>query len=363
MDAIVKIGECEMLAAALAIVIWIVRSGGTRDISLRADNQNVFHWVRKVKANHGKANRIIKFVIDLSTKRDIEAVSQYLRIAHYISADGLGGPGNYGSVTPREDDAGGVHAEWIHALNVTIDNADGPLRITQIRGQVIGFLRDRNNNVCEWRPGCYTTDGLLWNWGSPCWAFGTLRPSIRSLVDLRVQERTVHYDIFVLIGRAYAQLQIDDFKRDERYIIPRYAISITPSWVQDRRLPGDFWTRRRLLDSAGLGDVCSAQWRAYGRGPADSHFDFPPFARDIRVLHHGYADDGLPGADDPVGVTRVTGIPNSIGRKVTIRAGAETTRVSRFPNFPMPDTAAFRGANAHWPLISHGVRIPYISDK
>ena len=57
----------------------------------------------------------------------------------------------------------------------------------------------------------------------------------------------------------------------------------------------------------------------YGCGVADSHFDFGPFARDIRVLRNGYTDDGIQCADGPVAVSRVVGIPNPIGRKAVIR--------------------------------------------
>ena len=329
-------------------------------------NRNVFRWLKKGKANHGKASRILKFAMDFVIKHNIEVVPQYLRSAHNISADGL----------TRWDESGimdwlrqermtqvGVTAEWMHALNDTIDDLGDPRFITQIRGRMVGFLRDSNNKVCEWRPGCYTTAAILWNWGSPCWAYGILRPTIQSLVDFHVQERATRDDIFGLIGCAYSQLEIDDFKRDVRHIVPRYAILITPSWAHDLRQPGNFWTCQRLLDSAGLGGVCSAQWWVYGCGPTDSHFDFSPFTRDVRVLHHGYANAGLPCADDPVGVTRVMGIPNSSGRKVTIRADPETVRMCRFPHFPMPGAAVVRGVNAHWPLVSPEMRIPYICEK
>ena len=63
-DATLKIGECAMLTAALSIIMRSARGRGTRNIILRADNQNAPHWIRKGKAKHGNANRILKFVID-----------------------------------------------------------------------------------------------------------------------------------------------------------------------------------------------------------------------------------------------------------------------------------------------------------
>ena len=112
-----------------------------------------------------------------------------------------------------------------------------------------------------------------------------------------------------------------------------------------------------------MGDVCSAQWWIYGFGPTDSHFDCAPFARDISVLHNGYADAGPPGADDPVGATRVTGIPNPNGRKATIRTNADFTRLSRISHCHMPGASVFRGTNAHWPVVSHELRAQYIFQK
>ena len=54
-DIVLKIGECEMLAAALAIVIWGIKDGVTRNIILCADNRNVLHWMKKGKAKQGES--------------------------------------------------------------------------------------------------------------------------------------------------------------------------------------------------------------------------------------------------------------------------------------------------------------------
>ena len=117
------------------------------------------------------------------------------------------------------------------------------------------------------------------------------------------------------------------------------------------------------MGSASLGDVCGDQWWVYGFGVTDCHFDVPPFARGIRVLHRGHADAGRPCVDDPVGASRVAGIPNSIGRKETIRIEPNEGRMSRSPRCHMAETSVPRGASANRPLISHEMRIPFIHGK
>ena len=293
----------------------------------------------KKKAKFGKANRILKKVLDFAIKRKIEIFTQYLRSAHNISADGL-------TRWSENDIMDWLHHqrmeqvdvpfEWLRANDILGDEHDAGARAAAIRGNMIGFLRDNRNKVCEWRPGCYTTSSLLWGWGAPCWAYGITRPIIHSRVSSHVKERGPNDDIFCLIGSAYSQLEINDFKRDATFIMPRYAILITPVWAQDLSQPisTGFWTCQKLVDSASVGDLCAAQWWIYGAGPTDSHFDVSPFLRDIRVLHHGYTTAGLPCAEDEAGPTRVMGIPNSIGRKVTIQVNPQTVRMSR----PMPTT-------------------------
>ena len=147
--------------------------------------------------------------------------------------------------------------------------------------------------------------------------------------------------------------------------MPRYAILITPVWVQDLAQPisTGFWTCQKLVDSASVGDICAAQWWIYGTGPSGIHFDVSPFIRDIRVLHNGYTLAGLACAEDNEGPTRITDIPNTIGRKVTIQVNPHTVRMSRFSHVPFPSAEVFRGGPAHWPLVSPEMGIPYICEK
>ena len=364
-DTVFKIGECEMLAASFAVFLWGGEGGISRNIILCADNRNVFHWLRKGRAAHGKANRILKEVMNFIIKRKIEVTSHHLRIAHNVSADGL-------TRWPEDEILEWVHhqrmeqaavpLEWLQAIDLTGNDLDGPQRAAAIRGNMIGFLNDSRNKVCEWRPGCYTTAGLLSDWGAPCWVYGITQPVVYSLVESHVKQRTAREAIFVLIGCAYSQLEIDDFKRDVTHIMPRYAILITPVWVQDLHRPNGpgFWTCQKLVDSASLGDLCAAQWWIYGFGPIDSHFDVTPFLREVRVLHHGYTNAGLPCAEDEPGPTRVLGIPDSIGCNVTTRVSDTIKRMSRFSHCPMPTIEISRGTTAHWPLVSPEMRIPYI---
>ena len=321
-----------------------------------------------MKAKYGKSIRILKKVLDFAIKRKIEIVSQYLRSARNISAGGL-------TRWREEEITDWIHRQRMEQIQVPVERLrdtdlvgheqDASVRAAAFRGNMMGFLRDPRNKVCEWRPGCYAAASFLWDWGAPCWAYGINRPIIHSRVEFHVGHRGPRGDIFCLIGCAYPQLGIGDFKRDACFIMPMYSILITPVWVQDlaRSIGNGFWTSRKLDDSASLGDICAAQWWIYGAGPTESHFDVAPFVRDIRVLHHGYANAGLPCAEDDAGPTRIAGVPNSIGRIVTTRVNPNIVRASRFPHCPMPTAEIFRGGPAHWPLVSSEERIPYICEK
>lgn len=145
--------------------------------------------------------------------------------------------------------------------------------------------------------------------------------------------------------------------------MPRYAALITPARIQDRMYPVEFRTFQMLAVSGSLGDFCGAQWRIYRCGITAIRLEFAPFARDIRAIHRGYTDGGLPCANDPVGAARVAGIPNSTGRKVAIRIDPNAVRVGSFSHCPMPETEIFLGTNSHWPLVRPDMRIPFIDGK
>ena len=182
-------------------------------------------------------------------------------------------------------------------------------------------------------------------------------PAGTSLVAFRVKDRAPRHDI-PLIGWDRIQIGIEDSKRDVRHVVPRYAILITPAWLQDQRSPENCRTCQKLMGSAGLVDVCIAQWRAYGFGLSESRFGFSPLVRDIRVIRNGYTDAGLPCAEDPTGAPRAVGIPNSIGRKVTIQVNHEVVRMGGYSQCPMAETAVFHGTNARWPIASPEMGIP-----
>ena len=72
-----NIGEFEILAAALEIILGGVRIGVVRNVVLRTDNQNVLRWPRKGKEKDGEANRILKSVIGFAVNRNIEDAHRY----------------------------------------------------------------------------------------------------------------------------------------------------------------------------------------------------------------------------------------------------------------------------------------------
>ena len=233
-DVLLKIGECEMLADALAIFLWGIKEGVVRNIILCTGNRNVFHLMKKGKAKQGKYNRILKVVMDFTIRHNVEVSPQYLRSAHNITADGLARWTDQEIMEWLHRERMwqvDVPPEWMQTLDLVDDVDEMAVHAARIRGKLMDFLRDGRNKVCEWRPGCFTTASLMWDWRAPCWAYGIVRPVIFAMVDFHVQVRASEDDIFLLIGCAYSQLEIDGFKRDVNYVRPRYAILITPSWV------------------------------------------------------------------------------------------------------------------------------------
>ena len=55
-DEVLRIGECEMMDTALAIILWGIKDGVVRNIILCADNRNVSHWVKKGRPSRVRPN-------------------------------------------------------------------------------------------------------------------------------------------------------------------------------------------------------------------------------------------------------------------------------------------------------------------
>ena len=127
-----------------------------------------------------------------------------------------------------------------------------------LMGPMCGFYKTGRHRVCEWRPGCYTTAGIWSDWGLPATCYGAMRPHIQQML---VPQVMMHQrgDIFLLIGQASSQAEINDMERDAELFGPRYTIMITPEWIQDLHPANDYWSCQTLVDSATLGDVCAAR--------------------------------------------------------------------------------------------------------
>ena len=223
---------------------------------------------------------------------------------------------------------------------------------------------EQDGIVCEWRPGCYTTSGVLSDWGIPATCYGVMRTHIQNLLAPHVSMYR-RGDIFLLIGQASTPLEIDDFKRDSIHLHPRYLIMITPEWVQDLSIVDEFATCQTSVDSATLGDVCGARWWVCGaNGISSDDFRVRLTSNDLRVLHQAYQLAGVPCSQDPHGQASIMGIPRSIGRSVVITDLIDGHRTrSRHSHVPLPNMAVSRGQAAHWPLVSPEQRPVTIGER
>lgn len=85
----------------------------------------------------------------------------------------------------------------------------GDIGASTLRGAMYELCRTGRHKVCEWRPGCYATAGVLADWGTPASCCGVFRTHILRLLEPQVTEYQLG-GISLLFGHASAQLEIDD---------------------------------------------------------------------------------------------------------------------------------------------------------
>ena len=348
-----RIAECELLAAALAIVLWSKVDGVRRHIILCTDNRNVFHWVQRSKAKQGVPNRTLRRLIDYLLGGKIEVSPSYLRSAHNLTADCLTRCADTEFLDwlhEQRMQQAGVPLDWLQGLgelgNLHNENS---MSTFEALWHNLEFFKTLRNHVCEWGPGFYTTAGVLSSCGIPTLCYGVVNPRLHELVAGQVREYRFQ-DISVLIGYASSRMEINDFKADELHIGPRYAILVTPAWVQDRNAPEGYWKGQKLVDSSALGDVVAAQWWMYSKGFNEEWLAAQPSVCDLGVLKDGYLQAGLPIAEDPVGHVNVQGFPNTIGRAGSIQTYGERRAWSRMSHMPFPTRSAMRSNEIAWPI-------------
>lgn len=129
------------------------------------------------KTTYGFPNRILRRLIDHPLDQWIEVFSSYIRSEHNPSADGL---------TRWADEEVAI---WLHKVRMESDalpierlrppigpnGSPGDIGAFTLMGDMYGFYRTGCHRVCEWRPGCYTTPGVLSDWGVPETCYGVLR--------------------------------------------------------------------------------------------------------------------------------------------------------------------------------------------
>ena len=81
------IGECERLAANMAIASWAAE--GTRNIALRTDRKDVLSWAERARPHSPAPNRILKTLNLFCLRCEVDVCPSYVRSDRDIFADGL----------------------------------------------------------------------------------------------------------------------------------------------------------------------------------------------------------------------------------------------------------------------------------
>ena len=76
-----------LVSALMAVALWC--RGGTRNVALRAYNQNVLRWAEQAKSNSPVANRILRVINLFFPHNQFDILPAYVRSEHNIFPDGL----------------------------------------------------------------------------------------------------------------------------------------------------------------------------------------------------------------------------------------------------------------------------------
>ena len=183
-----RIGSCAMLAAVIAIIIWSSRNGAKGHMVLRTGNQNVLARIAKTKTTDGFPNSILRRSLDHLLSGRIEVFPRYIMSDHNMSADGL-------TMCADEEVTDWLHivrlgkealpTEWVRSI---LEPSGRPVDVGAftLMGVLYEFYRSGHHFVCEWRPGCYATSGVLSVWGIPSSCYGVVRPNIRQMAAPQV---------------------------------------------------------------------------------------------------------------------------------------------------------------------------------
>ena len=173
------IRECELVSALMAVAVWC--RGGTRNVVLCTDNQNVLRWVELAKTQSPVANRILRVINIPRLHYNVDIFPAYVRSEHNIFADGMArwGPGEVEQWAKSEGmtPIGATAQLWAEmelSYNPDMD-AEQPPNTFALLGRILHFYKSYDYKICEWRPSHYSVAIVLGTWGYSCFH----RPGIR----------------------------------------------------------------------------------------------------------------------------------------------------------------------------------------
>ena len=161
-----RIGECELIAATMAIFYWSLM--GKRNILLCTDNQNVLSCVEAAKSQAPSANRVIRALNLFCLRYQVEVLRVYVRSEHNIFADGL----TRWSQSTLDDWSSQEGMNSVNALAQFWAHLFVPFNTTPLAprvpgtfallGEVLPFFQQyRRYRVCGWRPSNSPLAGIM----------------------------------------------------------------------------------------------------------------------------------------------------------------------------------------------------------
>ena len=349
------IRECELTAAAMAIMSWA--RGGIRNVVLRTDNQNVLRWVANAQSHSPVASRIIRDIVLLFLRNQVDILPVYVGSAHNLFAEGLTRRAQYGiDEWASQEGVGEIYATsqlWAGmALSYKPDVGAEP-RQTQLLywDASFAFFRSYDYRAYEWRPSHYAVECVMGNWGVPVFRDQVLDSGVYDMLVRRVSPPISvlgDADIFLLAVYCATWAEIRDFRRASAFRSIRYAAMGVPFWLRGGA-ESALWTSATSLDTALTGGPWAASWVVYAEGWIQSRqFDLRLANAEIRTLQDCYRLVGQHRMEDPEGIMQTRSIPNTVG-EVTVITPAWVTRYSRHSHLPPFGVDSIHGFSIAWP--------------
>ena len=345
----VIIGECELLATLLVVLIWGLRDGVERILIVRADNLNVFHWSQNWKAKSGTACRMLQALVDYMVTNRIEVIPRYVRSGHNFSGDHLS----------RTDEEGIQHwGTCNHMARVFLPDGwetfceqwepeidFSPMSVIDIPS----YIREHRKEVtcCEWRPSCFTFVACTRRLGINCFVHEPDHAIVYQQLGDCTEWNGQHVDL--MCGMVWADLELSDFFHGVCHLRPSASVAITPSTFIDPKSCPRMWDDCILVDSDALGSVHNQKWRLYIWGELPpGYMQFTAMFRETRTLVDAYRNAGIEPMEDDIGVIRIIPFDFVSGLSVFVE-GIGGVRYSLASHMPTLSMSAIRSGEPKWP--------------